>query len=170
MTTGLCRSLSTTGKAPEQILSCAVYYSGVMPMATRLALGALGLGWLVLVVGLAADVGRDSPEATLRGYLSDLEADRIDRALYALTPEATARWHDFVDFQQHNHYEVISIVTRSASLLSSVVKRSPWRATQATLIVDVTEPSGERWRGSTVVPVAWRDGRWRIERPPFATE
>lgn len=141
-----------------------------MLVATRLALGALGLGWLLLVAGLAADAGRDGPEPTLRGYLSDLESDRVDRALNVLTPEATARWRDFVDFQQHNRYEVASIVIRSASLLSSVVSRSPWRATEATLIVDVTEPSGERWRGSTVVPVAWRDGRWQIERPPFATE
>ena len=141
-----------------------------MSVATRLALGALGLGWLLLVAGLAADAGRDGPEATLRGYLSDLEADRVDRALQVLTPEAAVRWRDFVDFQQHNRYEVISIAPRSASLLSSVVNRSPWRATQATLIVDVTEPSGERWRGSTVVPVARRDGRWRIERPPFAAE
>ncbi len=141
-----------------------------MPLATRLALGALGLGWLLLLAGLAADAGRGGPEATLRGYLSDLEADRVEQALEVLTPEATARWRDFVDFQQHNHYEVISIATRSASLLSSALSWSPWRATQATLIVDVTEPSGQRWRGSTVVPVSWRDGRWQIERPPFATE
>jgi hypothetical protein len=170
MTIELCPSLLRTGKSPERILSCSIYHYDLMSITTRLALGALGLGWLVLVAGLVVDFRRDSPEATIRRYLADLGAERVELALAALTPAARARWHDFIDFQQHNRYNVVSIATRSASLLSSMVQGSPWRATQVTLIVDILEPSGQRWRGSTVVPVEWRDGRWWIERPPFAPE
>jgi hypothetical protein len=141
-----------------------------MFITTRLALGALALGWLVLVAGLAVDFRRNSPEGTIRRYLADLGAERVEPALAALTPAASVRWRNFVDFQQHNRYDVVSIAVRSPSLLSSLIQGSAWRATQVTLIVDVLEPSGDRWRGSTIVPAEWRDGRWWIERPPFAPE
>ena len=80
-----------------------------MPVATRLALGALGLGWLLLMAGLAVDSRRDGPEATIRRYLADLGAERIDQALAGVDPAATFRWRDFVDFQQHNRYEVLAL-------------------------------------------------------------
>ena len=132
------------------------------------AIGLLGLGWLVLFVGLAADVSRGGPESTLRGYLADLEAQRMEATLAVMAPEAAVRWGDFIEFQQYNRYEVVSIATRSPSLLESLAQGRPWRATQATLVADVLEPSGVRWRGSTIVPVDFVDGRWTLLRPPFA--
>jgi hypothetical protein len=139
-------------------------------MMTRLALGLLAIGWLTLLVGLAFDARRDGPEDLLRTYLSDLGAQRSRDALEALTPAAAIRWGDFVDFQQHNRYQIVSIATRYPSLVEVALRQVPWRATQATLVVEVAEPSGTVWRGSTVVPVTWHDGRWWIERPPFASD
>jgi hypothetical protein len=130
----------------------------------------LMLGWLALALGLLADARRGSPEPTIRQYLADLEAHRTDAALAALAPEAAGRWRDFVEFQQFNRYSVISLAVRSPSLLECLVDRRPWTATQATLVADVLEPSGIRWRGSTLVPVISRDGGWLLERPPFAPD
>ena|SRR5438874_1864141 len=140
-----------------------------MPMAgLRAALGLLLIGWLALAAGLVADARRGSPEATLRGYLADLEARRTEAALAALAPEAVARWRDFVEFQQFNRYRVVSVAVRSPSLLESLARRRAWRATEATLVADISEPSGIEWRGTTVVPVDLVDGRWVLSKPPFA--
>ena len=135
----------------------------------RVAFGLLLAGWLVLAGGLVVDARRGSPEATLRGYLADLEARRTEAALAALAPDAAARWRDFVEFQQFNRYRVVSIAVRSPSLLESLTQRRAWRATEVTLVADISEPSGVEWRGSTVVPVDFVDGRWMLLRPPFAT-
>jgi hypothetical protein len=135
----------------------------------RVGVGLFIVGWLVLGLGLVVDVQRGGPEATIRGYLGDLEARRVEAALAALAPEAAARWRDFVEFQQFNRYEVVSIAVRSPSVLESLTQGRPWRATQATLVADVFEPSGARWRGSTIVPVDFVDGRWVLLRPPFAS-
>jgi hypothetical protein len=136
--------------------------------SSRVAVGLFLVGWLVLGIGLVVDVSRGGPESTLRGYLADLEAQRTEAALAVMAPEAAARWRDFIEFQQYNRYEVVSIATRSPSLLESLAQGRPWRATQATLVADVLEPSGVRWRGSTIVPLDFVDGRWMLLRPPFA--
>jgi hypothetical protein len=136
----------------------------------RVALGLSVLGWLALLAGLVAEARRGSPEAALRGYLADLEGRRTEAALAALSPETALRWRDFVEFQQFNRYQVVSIAVRWPSLLESLVVGRPWRATEATLVADIVEPSGTQWRGSTVVPVDLVDGRWLLKRPPFATE
>lgn len=138
--------------------------------ASRLAWALLALGWLTLLVGQLADTLRGSPEPAVRRYLADLESHQIERALAALTPEAAARWRDFVEFQQYNRYQVIGVAVRSPSLLASFLQGVPWRADQVTLVVDVTEPSGIRWRASTIVPVRYEQGRWLIERPPLASD
>ena len=139
-------------------------------LAARIAIGLLVLGWMLLPVLLLVDARRGSPEGTLRAYLADLEAHRTEAALAALAPDAAARWRDFVEFQQFNRYRVVSVAVRSPSLLESLRSGRPWRTTQATLIADIDEPSGLRWRGSTVVPVDFAAGRWLLLRPPFATE
>jgi hypothetical protein len=136
----------------------------------RAVLGLLLAGWLVLAGGLVADARRGSPEATLRGYLADLEARRTEAALAALTPDAAARWREFVEFQQFNRYRVVSVAVRSPSPLESLTEHRAWRATVATLVADISEPSGIEWRGSTMVPLDFVDGRWVLLRPPFATE
>jgi len=133
-----------------------------------LSLALLGLGWLILAIGLLADARRPSPEGTLRGYLLDLQSQQLEAALAALTPREAARWRDFLEFQQFNQYELISIAVRSPSLLESLSAGTPWRGTQATLVADIVEPSGVRWRGSTIVPMEYVDGRWFLDRPPFA--
>jgi hypothetical protein len=140
------------------------------PFANRLlaAVSLLGFGWLLLAIGLVADAGRGSPEATVRRYLADLEARQVAAALGALEPAAGVRWRDFVEFQQFNRYRVISIAVRSPSILESASGGRPWRATELTLVADIVEPSGIQWRGSTVVPVAQIDGRWVMRRAPFA--
>lgn len=130
----------------------------------------LGLGWLVLALGLIIDARRPSPEPTLRTYLADLEAHRTEAASTALSPEAAARWADFVEFQQFNRYEIVSIAVRSPSLVASLLERRPWLPTEATLIADIAEPSGIRWRGSTVVPFESVGGDWTLLRAPFAPE
>jgi hypothetical protein len=132
-----------------------------------LALGLFVVGWLALAIGLVIDARRGGPEATLRGYLADVEAHRVEEALAVLSPDG-GRWRDFVELQQFNRYEVVSIAVRSPSVIETLVLRRPWQATQATLVADVFEPSGIRWRGSTVVPVDQIDGRWLLLRPPFA--
>jgi len=126
-------------------------------------------GWLALASGLVVDARRGSPEATLRAYLADLEARRTEAALAALAPDAAARWRDFIEFQQFNRYRVVSVAVRSPSLLESFTQHRAWRATEATLVADISEPSGIEWRGSTVVPLDFVDGRWVLLRPPFAT-
>jgi hypothetical protein len=131
---------------------------------------ALGLGWLTLAVGLLADAARPGPEPLLRGYLADLQAQRLSAAFESLAPERREAWRSFLEFQQHNRYQVQSIAVRSPSLLESLSSGRPWLADQATLVVEVTEPSGLRWRGSTVVPLSYRDGRYVMERPPFGSE
>lgn len=136
--------------------------------ALHLALALLGLGWLVLLAGQLADARRGSPEPAVRAYLADLEGQRVEQALAALTPEAAGRWREFVQFQQYNRYQVVSVAVRSPSLLDSLLRGVPWRADQVTLVVDVVEPSGIRWRASTVVPVRYEQGRWWLERPPLA--
>ena len=133
-----------------------------------LSLSLLTLGWLVLALGLLVDARRPSPEGALRAYLADLQSQRLDAALAALTPSAAARWRDFLEFQQFNHYEVVSVAIRSPSLLESLTAGLPWRPTEVTLVADILEPSGIRWRGSTVVPVDYVAGRWLLARPPFA--
>jgi hypothetical protein len=139
-------------------------------MLTRVALGLLIIGWCALAASLLVDARRDGPESLLRSYLANLGAQRADEAARALTPAALARWGDFVEFQQFNRYEVVSIATRSPSLAETALFGVPWRATQATVVLDVFEPSGTTWRASTVVPVVWQDGRWWIERPPLARD
>jgi hypothetical protein len=134
------------------------------------ALGLLAVGWLALGAGLALEARRGSPEAALRGYLADLEGRRTEAALAALSTDTAQHWRDFVEFQQFNRYQVVSIAVRSPSLLESLAGGRPWRATEATVVADILEPSGIRWRGSTVVPVELIDGRWLLKRPPFATE
>lgn len=135
-------------------------------LAASLAL--LALGWAVLPLGLWADARRGSPEPALRQYLADLEAHRLAEASAALEPAERQRWRDFLDFQQFNRYAVVSIAVRSPSLLDVVTSARPWQATAATLVADITEPSGTRWRGSTVVGLRFADGRWYLDRPPFA--
>ena len=130
----------------------------------------LTLGWLALGAGLLADVRRGSPEPTLRQHLTDLEGQRVEAALAALTPEAAARWREFLELQQFNHYEVVSVAIRSPSLLDTLRSGQPWRPDQITLVADVREPSGVQWRGSTLVPVTHDGGRWLLARPPFAAE
>lgn len=131
-------------------------------------LALLALGWAVLTLGLWADARRGSPEPALRRYLADLEGHRVPEAAAALEPSERARWADFLDFQQFNRYEVVSIAVRSPSLLEVAGTGRAWRATEATLVADITEPSGTRWRGSTVVGLRFADGRWYLDRPPFA--
>ena len=135
-----------------------------------MAFALLALGWLALAAGFVAEARRGSPEAALRGYLADLEGRRTEAALAVLSPETAQGWRDFVEFQQFNQYRVVSIAVRSPSVLESLVGGRPWRPTEATLVADIVEPSGIRWRGSTVVPVDLVDGRWLLKRPPFATE
>jgi hypothetical protein len=126
---------------------------------------------LVLVVGLAADGRRAGPEAVARQYFADLEAQRLEDALAALSPAAVERWGDFVRLQQSNRYEVVSVAVRSPSLLESLTRGRAWQPNQLTLVVEVREPSDLRWRGSTLVPVARRpEGGWALERPPFAQD
>jgi hypothetical protein len=134
------------------------------------ALGLLALGWAVLGVGLVADARRGAPEATIRDYLADLEAHRVDAALAALEPDSRNRWREFLEFQQFNRYSVVSIAVRSPSLVEVLTRGVAWRPTQVTLIADILEPSGIRWRGSTIVRVRLGDGRWLLERPPFAPD
>jgi hypothetical protein len=138
---------------------------------TRIILPLLLVGWLVLGIGLLADSRRGSPEPTVRRYLADLQAHRLEAALAALAPAAAERWRGFVEFQQFNRYQVVSIAVRSPSPLESIATGRAWQATRLTLVVDVEEPSGLRWRGSTLVPVARRpDQSWLLERPPFAED
>ena len=136
----------------------------------RWSLSLLALGWAVLVAGLAADLRRPSPEPTIRAYLADLEGHRLEEAAGALSPAARDRWGDFLEFQQFNRYEVVSLAVRSPSLLEVVLGQGPWRPDQATLVADVIEPSGVRWRGRTLVPLAYEGGRWYLLRPPFAPD
>jgi hypothetical protein len=142
------------------------------PNSLRLSapLSLLLVGWLVLFVGLVVDTRRSGPEPMLRGYLSDLQDQRVDKALTALTPAAADQWHDFLEFQQFNRYQVVSIAVRSPSVLESLSQGAPWRPTQATMVADILEPSGVRWRGSTIVPLTYVDGRWSMTRPPFAND
>jgi hypothetical protein len=135
-----------------------------------LPLAMLTIGSIVLALGLLAEMSRPNPEPTIRAYLADLEARRVEQALAALTPEAAVRWREFVELQQFNRYGVVSIAARSPSLLESVARGLPWRATQATVIVDVSEPSGITWRGSTIVALEYANGDWRLQEPPFAPE
>jgi hypothetical protein len=128
----------------------------------------LGLGWLALGLGLWADGRRGSPEPALRQYLEDLQNHRLAEASAAIEPGERQRWDDFLDFQQFNHYTVVSIAVRSPSLLDVATHGGGWRADEATLVADIVEPSGVRWRGSTVVGLRYADGRWYLERPPFA--
>jgi hypothetical protein len=137
--------------------------------ALTLSLALLAVGWLILGLGLVLDARRGSPEPTIRRYLTDLEAHRLEAASATLTPSAAERWRDFLEFQQFNHYGVVSVAVRSPSLIEAILTRTPWRATHATLVADVLEPSGIRWRGSTIVPLELRDGVWLLERPPFAS-
>jgi hypothetical protein len=129
--------------------------------------------WLLLVLALGADMVLEpsrAPEAAVRRYLAELEAGHVEAALSALTPDAVARWRDFVLFQRLNHYEVVSVAVRSTSLLDALTGQRPWQPDQATLVVDVTEPSGVQWRGSTLIPLRRDEGRWRLARPPFAAD
>jgi hypothetical protein len=144
--------------------------SGTIRRRLHAGLIALGLGWLALAIGLLADAARPGPEPMLRGYLADLEAQRLPAALEALAPERRESWRPFVEFQQYNRYRVQSIAVRSPSLLEALSSGELWLADQATLVVDVTEPSGLTWRGSTVVPLVYREGRFVMVRPPFAAE
>ena len=132
------------------------------------ALGLLAIGWAALGVGLVADARRGSPDATIREYLADLEGRRVEEALAALEPGVRDRWRDFLEFQQFNRYALVSIAVRSPSLLEVLTAGVAWQATQATVVADIVEPSGVRWRGSTVVPVRYAEGRWYLARPPFA--
>ena len=134
------------------------------------AISVLTLGWLVLVLGLVAETIRPNPDPTIRAYLADLEARRVDQALTALTPDAATRWREHVELQQFNEYRVVSIAARSPSIVESLTRGQPWLATQATLIVDVSEPSGLTWRGSTIVPLEYANGSWRLREPPFASQ
>jgi hypothetical protein len=136
----------------------------------RLPLVMLSFGWLVLGLGLAAETLRPNPEPTIRAYLADLEARRVEQALAALTPEAATRWGEFVELQQFNRYRVVSVAVRSPSVLESLTRGQPWLATQATLIADVSEPSGITWRASTIVPLEYAGGTWRLRAPPFASQ
>ena len=144
--------------------------SGRPAPARWLAPALLLVGWLVLGLGLVIDAARGGPEAVLRGYLADLEGRRVEAALGALAPGAAERWRDFVEFQQFNRYRVVSIALRSPSLVESLTRGRPWRVTEATLVADIVEPSGVEWRGSTVVPVDFVDGRWVLLRAPFAPD
>ena len=137
-------------------------------MAFRAALGLLALGWAILGIGLVADARRGGPEATLRQYLADLEGRGVDEALAALEPDVRDRWRDFLEFQQFNRYGPPSIAVRSPSLIEAFRNGGDWRPHQVTLVADILEPSGVRWRGSTLVPVRFADGRWYLGRPPFA--
>jgi hypothetical protein len=128
----------------------------------------LAASWLVLGLGLLVDARRGSPEPMVRAYLSDLEAHDISAAQAALEPSVVERWRDFLNFQQFNRYRVLSVAVRSPSLLESLTRGRPWRATELTLVADIQEPDGQTWRGSTVVPLAFVDGRWLMLRPPFA--
>ena len=139
-------------------------------MAFRAALGLLALGWVALGVGLVADARRGGPEATLREYLADLEGRRVDEALAALEPDVRDRWRDFLEFQQFNRYGPPNIAVRSPSPIEAFRDGVDWRPNQVTLLADVLEPSGIRWRGSTLVPVRYADGRWSLARPPFAPD
>lgn len=145
---------------PGRIIA-AMFGSRMAPVLLLLCALALGVGLLV-------EYRRGGPEPTLRAYLDDLGGQRPDAARAALAPEQREAWRDFVEFQQFNRYRVVSLSVRSPSLLAATLRGLPWRATEATLVVDVTEPSGLTWRGSTIVPVEWRDGRWLLSRPPFA--
>ncbi len=136
----------------------------------RLSLTLLALAWVVLVGGLVLDRSRPGPEPTIRAYLADLQSHRLDDALEALSPPVRDRWRDFLEFQQFNHYEVVSVAVRSPSPLDVLLGRRPWQPTEATLVVDVVEPSGLRWRGSTLVPVSYAGGRWYLLRPPLASD
>jgi hypothetical protein len=106
----------------------------------------------------------------LRAYFDDLQSQRLDEALAALAPEAVSTFRDFLSIQQFNRYEIQSIAIQSPSLLDSLLQRLPWEARLATVVVDVTEPSGIRWRGSTLVPLRFDDGRWLLLEPPFAPQ
>lgn len=136
----------------------------------RLAVSLLAIGWLVLAAGLALEARRSGPEAVLRTYLADLEAHRVEAALSALSPSADHRWRTFLDVQQFNRYQVVSLAVRSPSPLESLARGRPWRPAQATLVANILEPSGITWQGSTIVPVELIDGRWVLARPPFAPD
>ena len=140
--------------------------SGVRALTGSLVL--LGLGWAVLLVGLWADARRGSPEPAIRQYLADLQNHRVEAALEALQPAVRERSREFIDFQQFNRYEIVSVAVRSPSLLAVAATGVPWRATQATLVADIIEPSGVRWRGSTLLDLTYAEGRWYIDKPPFA--
>ena len=133
-----------------------------------ISVALLGLGWAALALGVWADGRRGSPEPALRQYLDDLENHRLAEASAAIEPDERQRWSDFLDFQQFNRYAVVSIAVRSPSLLDVVARGQAWQANKATLVADIVEPSGVRWRGSTVVGLRYADGRWYLERPPFA--
>jgi len=137
--------------------------------SSRVALAMLVVGWLALASGLGAEAARAGPERFIRGYLTALQGRQVESALAALTPETAERWRGFLEFQQFNRYSVLSIASRSPSLLESLSGGRPWRAVEATLVADITEPSGLVWRGSTVIPLEWRDDHWAMARPPFAT-
>lgn len=140
--------------------------------AARPPLLAAALWLLVLAAwaaGLLLEPSR-GPDASIRRYLAELEAGRVEAALAMLTPDAEARWRDFVVFQRANRYEVVGVAVATTSLLDALGGAGFWRPSQATLVVDVIEPSAVRWRGSTLVPLRWEHGRWRLERPPFAPE
>ena len=110
------------------------------------------------------------PEAAVRRYLTELESGFSEAALSLLTPEAESRWRDFVIFQRNNRYRVLSVAVGSTSVLDGLRGQGFWRPTHATLVVEVTELSGLQWRSSTLVPLRWEQGRWRLERPPFASD
>ena len=134
----------------------------------KASLALVAIGWAVLGLGLCADARRPSPEPTVRRYLDDLENHRLAEASAALEPSDRQHWDDFLGFQQFNRYSVVSIAVRSPSLLEVATTGRPWLATRATLVADITEPSGTRWRGSTLVDLRYADGRWYLARPPFA--
>jgi hypothetical protein len=139
-------------------------------LGRHLAVGLLALGWLTLAASLLVEARRGGPELALRSHLADLEAQRLEAALGSLSPRAAERWHEFLEIQQLNSYQVVSVAVRSPSLLDSLLGREPWQPTQATLVANVTEPSGLQWQGSTIVPFEQIDGRWLLARPPFAPE
>ena len=113
------------------------------------------------------ETSKRAPEGTARAYLAAVEAHDLDAALATIAPEARDGARERIQLQLGNRYRIETLVLGQPSVLDRWLGR-PLAPAWASVLADVTDKGGDRWKSTSTAELVERDGSWYLVRPLFA--
>jgi len=122
---------------------------------------------LIAAFGPVWETSKRAPEGTARAYLAAVEAHDLDAALATIAPEARDAARERIQLQLGNRYRIETLVLGQPSVLDRVLGR-PLAPAWASVLAEVTDKSGDRWKSPSPADLVERDCAWYLLRPLFA--